>query len=164
MVVCSDNKSPSQKKVKNSNWFLGDKIWLMNAIKWPLCINTTPIPSLDASVSMTNCSSKFGKVSTGVVIKASFSCAKAFSASIVHLNNPSLSSQWPCKCAIISNNVPVIATESKTSQSCFWLLGFGPILHCFKFLWISCYAIFSDNVSMVLHLSYAESAFSSFSK
>jgi len=50
--------------------------------------NTTPIPSLEASVSIVNDSLKFGIAKMGVVIIACLSCRKVVSTSSLHLNCP----------------------------------------------------------------------------
>ena len=50
------------------------------------CIKTDPIPDLDASHFTMNFLLKLGKARTGVVVMASMSCWKAWSAARLHVN------------------------------------------------------------------------------
>lgn len=65
---------------------LGKKHLLKNAIGCPCCESTTPIPTLDTSISTTKGKAKFGNNRTGALLIAFFSCSNALWASVVHVN------------------------------------------------------------------------------
>jgi hypothetical protein len=62
----------------------GPKALLTYTNGWPFWERTTPMPTLQVSVSTTNCSAKLGSADTGAVTSACFRIWKAVSSVTVH--------------------------------------------------------------------------------
>ena len=63
---------------------VGPYALLRNAIGWPYCNKTAPMPLSQASVSTVKGRVKLGKASTGVVLMAIFRLPKAYWAVVDH--------------------------------------------------------------------------------